>query len=84
MQTSRTQHRADPSNALELQQEIAEKRADLVANIDQLRDTVRDRLDVVAQLRAHPRLALGLSIGVALTFALGIGLFVWRTPARLR
>jgi hypothetical protein len=40
-----------PSDALALPQEIAERRLDLAANIEQLRGSIRQRIEVGRQLR---------------------------------
>jgi hypothetical protein len=51
-----------------LQVEIAQKRGDLAEHLDLLRDAISVRLDPLAQLRAHPRIALalaGITVGIA-------------------
>jgi hypothetical protein len=55
------------AHALVLQREIQEKRAQVVADIDELRDVVRIRLSLAHILQSHPRVMQGAA------FALGIG-----------
>ena len=69
------------ATALALQHEIQVKRAELVEDIDRLRDAVRERVSVRYILSTHPRLtqALTIALGVA-----GVGTLVllWRATAR--
>lgn len=77
MTTEPTIRRRRPKSAAALQLEIAQKRGDLAEDLDLLRDAVAVRLDPRAQLRAHPRIALGIA-GVALGAALLLGFAFYR------
>jgi hypothetical protein len=68
----RIKPRRAPKTVAGLQQEIAQKRGDLAEDLDLLRDAVSVQLDPIVQLRAHPRLALGVSVaavGIACVLA---------------
>jgi hypothetical protein len=59
-------------DAESIQQEIAAKRRDLVEDVDRLRVALRRQLDPKEQLRAHPRVVLGLALVVGAWFAVSL------------
>lgn len=65
------------ATALALQNEIRHKRAQVVADIDELRDAIRLRFSLTHLLQSHPRVMQGLSValGVAGIATLAI---IWR------
>jgi hypothetical protein len=69
--------------ALALQREIQHTRAEVVADIDRLRDAVRERVSLRYILQTHPRLTqvLSLALGVAGVTTL---LLLWRATAGRR
>ena len=72
-------------DVMALQREMADKRAQLRANVDRLRGALRQQLSVRAQLRAHPRVAVGLALLFSLPLlAVGLVLRAGRrhTPRR--
>jgi hypothetical protein len=71
------------ATALALQSEIRHKRAQVVADIDELRDAIRLRFSLTHVLQTHPRIlqGLGVALGVAGIAALAM---IWRTTKRSR
>jgi hypothetical protein len=69
------------ATALALQHEIQVKRAELVDDIDRLRDAVRERVSVRYFLDTHPRLTQALTVTLGV---MGVGAFwlLWRATAR--
>jgi hypothetical protein len=67
--------------ALALQREIHEKRAQVVADIDELRDTVRIRLSLTHILQSHPKMMQGLTIGLGVA-GIGTLALLWRATHR--
>jgi len=71
------------TTALALQREIRHTRAQVIADIDELRDAVRVRLSLTHILRSHPRIAQGLTIALGVAGVATLAL-LWRTTKRAR
>lgn len=69
------------ATALALQREIRDTRAQVVADIDELRDAVRMRLSLTHILRTHPRVAQGLTIALGVAGVATLAL-LWRATQR--
>lgn len=67
--------------ALALQREIRHTRAQVVSDIDELRDALRIRLSVGHILRTHPRFTQGLSIALGVAGVATLAL-LWRASKR--
>jgi hypothetical protein len=66
---------------LALRREIRRTRAQVVSDIDELRDALRVRLSLSHVLRAHPRFAQGLTVALALAGIATLAL-VWHASKR--
>ena len=69
--------------ALALQREIHDARAQVVADIDELRDVIRVRLSLTNILRSHPAVAQGLTIALGVAGVATLAL-LWRATKRAR
>ncbi len=71
------------ATALALQNEIRHTRAQVVADIDELRDAIRVRFSLTHVLQSHPRIlqGLGVALGVAGVTTLAL---IWRATKRSR
>ena len=74
---------AEQRDASEIQREIETKRNELATVIERLRFAVRRRVDPLAQLRAHPGVALALGIALSLPL-LAVAALVRARRRRLR
>jgi len=63
--------------ALALQRELQDTRAELVADIDRLRDVVRERVSIRHILHTHPRLTQALSIALGVVGIASLAM-IWR------
>jgi hypothetical protein len=71
------------ANALALQNEIRHRRAQVVADIDELRDAIRLRLSVRHLLQTHPRVLQGLTVALGVAGIATLAL-IWRAAKRSR
>jgi hypothetical protein len=71
------------ATALALQSEIRHKRAQVVSDIDELRDAIRLRFSLTHVLRTHPRIAQGLSVALGVAGIATLAL-IWRATKRSR
>jgi len=67
--------------ALALQTEIRHARAQVVADIDELRDAIRVRFSLTHVLQSHPRIMQGLSVALGLAGVATLAL-IWRATTR--
>lgn len=69
------------ATALALQNEIQHKRAQVVADIDELRDAIRLRFSLTHMLQTHPRVMQGLSVALGVAAIATLAL-IWRATKR--
>ena len=81
MDTSGETETDTEATALALQHEIQVKRAELVDDIDRLRDAVRERVSVRYFMKSYPRLTQALTIGLGVV-GVGTFLLLWRATSR--
>jgi hypothetical protein len=71
------------ATAIALQNEIRHKRAQVVSDIDELRDAIRVRLSLTHVLQSHPRILQGLSVALGVAGIATLAL-IWRATKRSR